>query len=188
MSGPAVRKSRFWPLFGTVMVTASVALAVAALLPSDEKDLRSAYDRLDRAMLRRDLPAYMAMLAPDYREQRANDKFKTRQEAEANYRSIMRDWPRFRAANVDLFRVTRRGDEAAVVARRTLSGQLLDVHGAFGPPGKPHDVTSDSMELDIWTKTTFGWQLRTRQMTSLQLTVDGIAMHAGVIMDRHDDR
>src|SRR5690242_5027806 len=77
------------------ILTAAVLIGLAAwaaveLVPSDRKNLEQAYARLDAAMRAHDLVAYMALLAPDYHEQRLmTGKPKSRAEAEANYRHIM---------------------------------------------------------------------------------------------------
>ncbi len=156
-------------------VIAIVALAgtIAALAPSNQKELEAAYRKLDTAMRNHDLIAYMAQLSPDFQEERLARPVKSRAEAEAGYRQLMQDWTRLWDQKLSILHLKVNGKKATAIVERMASGDFLDRLGAYGPKSRSHVLTSDIVEIDTWNRTAAGWLLRTRQISVAKLLVDG---------------
>lgn len=173
------------------MVAALTAIAWAAITvrPQRERELQAAYDRLNFAMKNKDLPAFMALLTPDYTEQRLSGKPERRAEAEAHYRRLFANWISIDRQIAEVDKVEAKGRELVDAVNRVTIGTARDMDGAFGPKGRTHKLIADTMDIDRWIPTDQGWKLKRRHVILARFTVDGKPLETppGSQVHMHDD-
>jgi len=173
-------KLRIVLLLSLVVVIVLLVLGVLRVPSITERRLAAAYAQLDDAMRRKDLPAYMALLTPDYSETRFRGKPASRHEAEKRYRQLMTDWT-FGLQDADILRFTEQKDRVVAIVDRHSEGTVIDSRGAFGPKGKVHRIVSSTTDVDTWVRTPRGLRLKLRQTGLGTVSVDGKALGMPIV-------
>lgn len=149
------------------------AAAVIVVSHSPQKELEAAYSRFNEALKRRDALALSDLLAPDFQETRMSGAVKNRSEAEAGYRKLAEDWVRFDSQKIEIDKITLKRAVATVIVNKISSGIMSDRAGIYGPKGKTHRATADTMDMDTWVRTGQGWKLKFRKIVMAEMSVDG---------------
>jgi hypothetical protein len=151
---------------------------------SNQRAILRTYGDLDAAIGRKDLPAYMALLTPDYTEIRLNQKPRDRAGAEGVYRQLLTDWSGYKAEPVELDDYKEHRDTVNASVKRVGVGNMLDRTGAFGPKNTTHRMKIVTSNLDRWKRSRSGWLLQRRVIALAQVYVDGKLLPGGTV---HDD-
>ena len=139
------------------MYTTLVALLLATAPSSEEQGLRqelqATYDALASACIRQDLPAVMAMMAPDVRWTLADGSKLDRAGVEASMRDFLKTLEPGSAAKYSIQSVQRRADGVSVDVHLTVTTVQADPDH----PGKRVKHVGHSGWHDVWTKAPSGW-------------------------------
>lgn len=153
-------------LAALVAVTGVVS-GVHADEASGRKQLQMIYDRVDRAMERKDIDAAMAPTARDYAYKMLDGKALTREQSIALFKERFKSVKTMRRSSTKAGEVSVRGDEATAVVTVNQSFILTD------SKGKSHPATYRCRARDFWRKADKGWEMKRTEDIEEELRVNG---------------
>ena len=178
-------KSNAYLLLG-LFVCGGVVGSTLVTYATPEKSIEAGSASLDLALKNKDLPAYRHNLSPDYTERRLKSNIKNRQQAEDNYRLILQDWSEIRVKPLEVDHFERKGGRATAIVNRRITAKMTDRLGRFGPKDMVHNVTSDTMNVDIWKKGAAGWKISKHEISLAKFVIDGKILEGEVVHDHHN--
>ena len=145
------------------MTTLVAALLLAAAPPSEDRALRAelqaAYEAYAAACVRQDVPAAMALLAPDIQWTLVDGSKLDRTGVETSVRDFVRTLEPGSTAKYALLSVTRQGDAVLVDVHLTVTAVQADPEH----PGKVMKHVGRSGWRDVWVKGPAGWLVKSGQ-------------------------
>ncbi len=156
-------------VFASLFVLLGCGAGFAAETPAQKaahKVIAANYLRYGRAFEIKDLPAIMALTAPNYTSRGLRGDLQNRTEFEREMRAAFASAHRVSPASAQIQSFTWHKNEAIVVVKQRI--RLV-----FLRNGKPRRYQNITLARDTWTQTPRGWQVRQSVTLAENVTLDG---------------
>jgi hypothetical protein len=140
-----------------------------------QKELEALYQKMDEALVRKDLKAFESHLTPDWQSMFPGEK-------PLSFKEIKAQMKKYKVMDSLISRKTMRNiedvkleaDTATVTFEISSEEEQKDLLGQYGPKDQIHHITSKSKIEDTWIKSDKGWKQKIHlKLVSNQLTIDG---------------
>ena len=140
-----------------------------------QKELEALYQKMDEALVKKDLKAFESQLTPDWQSMVPGEK-------PLSFKEVKAQMKKYKTMDSLISRTTMRkfedvkleADTATVTFEISSEEEQKDLLGQYGPKNEIHHITSQSKIEDTWIKTKKGWKQKIHlRLTPNHLTVDG---------------